>query len=77
MKFIKIFLGAMAGFILGVMLFHPRAASAQGAQAINVTPVSIGGLNSSSGVVSGAVIGFSCVADPDRVDHSVCYIATR
>jgi len=81
MKTWKVILLAVASFLLGTLLPHLRTVHAQNPNFVHITAVPMTGPGSGSGVVSGTVIGFSCV--PDTTNKSgtpgdgICYIASR
>ena len=76
MKTLKPLLTFAAGLIVGASLFYPHSVNAQGPHTIHVN------LANGSTVVSGEVIGFSCVplAPNDLRMNSpttACYVATQ
>jgi hypothetical protein len=68
-----------AGFLLGAIGFHTRAAAQSGS--VHVTSIPMTGTNPGHGIVSGSVIGFSCVPDTTNQNGTpgdrICYVASR
>lgn len=82
-RWLKTFVAAFVGFVLGALSFHTSTAKAQSGS-VHVTQVSVSHL--APGMLAfpnGTVIGFSCVPAMGTSDASgttaegICYVATR
>ncbi len=73
MNFLKIFLVALAGFILGIVLFHTPPAKAQRETSVTVQRVPLLGIRSILVVEGSQVVGFSCA---QRNGQPECYVAS-
>jgi hypothetical protein len=73
----KVYLAVASSFALGIVLSHSLAMKASPTGIVNVTPISMSGMNPGSGVARGEVVGFSCVPDESHPGDGICYIATR
>ena len=72
----KVLLGVLIGFALGVLAFQLPVVKAQNSF-IRVIPISMVGMNPGSGAASGEIVGFSCVPETHNAGDSTCYIASR
>ena len=82
MKILRVCLIFLVGFLLGALLFHLKTATAQAASsAIHIDAVPMTGPNPGMGIVTGAIVGFSCVSDTSNQSGTpgdgICYIASR
>ena len=82
MKIVGTGLIFLAGFILGVVLFHARAVKADVSSShISVASEFMSGKAVRNDIVNGTVVGFSCVPDATSpsglTGNGVCYIATQ
>jgi hypothetical protein len=80
MNFAKIPLAALAGFILGAMLFHARVVKAQGNAHVYIVPLTMPDAKTPfpSNLPGVRIAGISCIAKPTAKlpDAAICYVAT-